>query len=39
MYCPAIGMQKDDEGLPSNILAGQGILVKVLITLDPHGIF
>ena len=32
-------MQNDDEGLRSIILASQGILVKMLITLEPHGIF
>ena len=32
-------MQNSGEGLPSIILAGQGILVKMLITLEPHGIF
>ena len=26
-----------DEGLPSIILAGRGILVKMFITLEPHG--
>ena len=33
------GMQNDDEGLPSIILVGQYLLVKMLITLEPHGIF
>ena len=28
-----------NEGLPSIILAGQRLLVKMLITLEPHGIF
>ena len=32
-------MQNRDEGLPSIILAGRGILVKMLINLEPHGIF
>ena len=32
-------MQNSDEALPSIILAGRGILVKVLISLEPHGIF
>ena len=27
------------EGLPRIILAGEGLLVKMLKTLDPHGIF
>ena len=31
-------MEKGDEGLSSIILAGLGILVKMLITLEPHGI-
>ena len=30
--------QNGGEGLSSIILAGQGILVKMLITLEPHGI-
>ena len=29
-------MQNGDEALSSIILAGQGILVKMLITLEPH---
>ena len=33
------GMQNDDEGLLSSILAGQCLLVKMLIALEPHGIF
>ena len=32
-------MQNSDKGLPSIILAGQGLLVKLRITLEPHGIF
>ena len=32
-------MHKGDEPLPSIILAGRAILVKMLITLEPHGIF
>ena len=32
-------MKKDDEASPSIILAGQALLVKMLITLEPHGIF
>ena len=31
-------MQKDDEASPSIILAGRALLVKMLITLEPHGI-
>ena len=38
-HCPATGMQKSDEASPSIILAGRAILVKMLITLEPHGIF
>ena len=29
-------MQKGDKGLPSIILAAPGLLVKMLITLEPH---
>ena len=36
LHCPATGMQKDDEASPSTILAGRGILLKMLITLEPH---
>ena len=32
-------MQKGEEASPSIILAGQALLVKMLITLEPHGIF
>ena len=32
-------MQKGDEASTSIILAGRALLVKVLITLEPHGIF
>ena len=32
-------MLNDDEALLSVSLAGHGQLVKMLITLDPHGIF
>ena len=32
-------MQNGDDALPSIILAGQGLLVKMLITLEPHNIF
>ena len=31
-------MQNGGEGLSSIILAGRGILVKMLITLEPHGL-
>ena len=33
------GMQNGGEGLTSIILAGQCLLVKMLILLKPHGIF
>ena len=39
LHCPATGMKKGDEASPSIILAGQAFLVKMLITLEPHGIF
>ena len=32
-------MQKGDESSPSIILAGRALSVKMLITLEPHGIF
>ena len=32
-------MQKCDEASPSIILAGRALLVKMLITLESHGIF
>ena len=32
-------MQNDDEALPSIILAGRGLLVKMLKTLKPDHIF
>ena len=35
---PATGMQNGGEALPSINPAGQGLLVKMLITLEPHGI-
>ena len=38
-HCPAIDMKKGDKSSPSIILAGRGLLVKMLITLEPHGIF
>ena len=31
--------KNEGEGLPSIILAGPGLLVKLLVTLGPHGIF
>ena len=36
-YCPATGMHV--EGLPRIILDGRRNLVKMLIILEPHGIF
>ena len=38
-HFPATGMKKCDEASPSIILAGQALLSKILITLEPHGIF
>ena len=32
-------MQKGDEASPSIILAGRALLVKMLITVEPHDIF
>ena len=32
-------MQNSDKGLSSILLASQGLLVKMLITLERHGIF
>ena len=32
-------MKKGDEASPSIILGGQALLVKINITLEPHGIF
>ena len=37
--CPATGLQNGEEASPSIILAGQALLVKVLITLEPCGAF
>ena len=34
-----INMQNGDEALPSIILAGRALLVKMLITLEWRGIF
>ena len=40
LYCPAIGMNiNGGEGLLSIILGGRGILVKMPIALETHGIF
>ena len=36
---PATVMQNGDEGSPSIISADRGLLVKLLITLEPHSIF
>ena len=38
-HFPATGMKISDEASPSIILAGQALLVKMLITLEPQGIF
>ena len=32
-------MQNGDDASPSIIFAGRPLLVKILITLEPHGIF
>ena len=32
-------MQNGDEALLSSISAGRGLLVKMVVTLKPHGIF
>ena len=32
-------MQNGDEAMPSINLAGRGLLVKMIITLEPHHIF
>ena len=39
IYCPATRMQYGDKGFPSIILVGRGLLVKMLITLEPRGLF
>ena len=38
LYCPATGMQYGDKGLPSIVLAGRGLLVKMLITIEWYDI-
>ena len=38
-HFPATGMKKGDEASPSIIFAGRALLVKMLITLEPDGIF
>ena len=38
-HCPATRMEKGDQASPSIILAGRALLVKMLITFEPHGIF
>ena len=37
-HYPATSMQNDDEALPSIIAVDRGLLVKMLITLEPHNI-
>ena len=39
LHCPATVTKTNDEASPSIILAGQALLVKMIITLEPHGIF
>ena len=36
-HCPATGMQNGDDSSPSIISAGQGLLVKMPITLELLG--
>ena len=38
-HCLDTGMQNGDEAPPGFSPAGRGQLVKMLITLEPHGIF
>ena len=38
-HCPVTGMQNGNDALLSIVLADQGLLVKMLITLEPHDIF
>ena len=38
-HCPATDMQNDNEASSSIIMAGRALLVKMLITLEPHVIF
>ena len=38
-HCPATGMKKCDEASLSIIFAGRALMVKMLITLETHGIF
>ena len=37
--CPANALHNGDEGLPRISFAGRGLLVKMLIIVEPHGIF
>ena len=38
LICPDTVMQNRDKGLPSIILVSRGLLVKMLINLEAHGI-
>ena len=38
-HCLENGMKNGDEASPSISPAGQGLVIKMLITLEPHGIF
>ena len=38
-HWPVTGMQNCDEASPNIVSAGQGILVKMLITCEPYGFF
>ena len=39
LHSSATGMQTGDEAPQSIILAGLALLVKMFITLEPHGLF
>ena len=38
-HFPANGMKNSDEALLRIWMAGQGLLVKMLMTFEPHGTF
>ena len=39
LHCPGTGMHNDDEASLSIILVNRDLVVKILITLETHGIF
>ena len=39
LFILIVSMQNGGEGLTSTTLAGQCVLVEMLIILEPHGIF